>query len=271
MAKGLEKTRAAIQTVSSGAQQRETEMMRKLESRHAAAEEVALKHWSHIRNVEELCRTKADRDMVQKGLDTGVAALAACDDKHTKRVDTLTASTTRHQEATDAYLASLNERLTTEEATMLTKSTLVETQELRDKIALCALRTETRELIDVIRQEVAARVRMMKERLDRTDHELMRQLEESCAARRSPSTKHHPPPTTHHPPPTTRHPTPITHHHQPLATGTPPTRATSSRRLRRSSRPRRSGRLSTECRSRHSSSTRNCRRCTCGRRRWGRA
>ena len=68
MAKGLEKTRAAIQTVSSGAQQRETEMMRKLEGRHAAAEEVALKHWSHIRNVEELCRTKADRDMVQKGL-----------------------------------------------------------------------------------------------------------------------------------------------------------------------------------------------------------
>ena len=68
---------------------------------------------------------------------------------------------------------------------MLTKSTLVEAQELRDKIALCALRTETRELIDVIRQEVAARVRMMKERLDRTDHELMRQLEESYTTDKS--------------------------------------------------------------------------------------
>jgi len=68
---------------------------------------------------------------------------------------------------------------------MKTKATLIEAQELRDKIALCALRTETRELIDVIRQEVAARVRMMKERLDRTDHELMRQLEESFTSDRS--------------------------------------------------------------------------------------
>eukprot|EP00966_Prymnesium_polylepis_P029409 683234-Prymnesium_polylepis.1 len=115
--------------------------------------------------------------MVQRGLDDGVEALARTDEKHTKRVDDLIASTNAHNDATDAYLTNLDERLTTEEATMLTKSTLVEAQELRDKIALCALRTETRELIDVIRQEVAARVRMMKERLDRTDHELMRQLE----------------------------------------------------------------------------------------------
>lgn len=50
----------------------------------------------------------------------------------------------------------LDERLTKEEATMLTKSTLVEAQELRDKIAMCALRHETRELVDAIRQEVSS-------------------------------------------------------------------------------------------------------------------
>ncbi|KAL3919608.1 MAG: hypothetical protein SGPRY_005566, partial [Prymnesium sp.] len=137
----------------------------------------AAKHWSHVLFVEELCRTKADNDRVFVKLQEQAERLEEVDENHTVRVDKLTASTEKHNHETDEYLKHLDERLTKEEATMLTKSTLVEAQELRDKIAMCALRHETRELVDAIRQEVASRVRMMKERLDRTDHELMRQLE----------------------------------------------------------------------------------------------
>ena len=38
---------------------------------------------------------------------------------------------------------------------------------------------ETRELLEGLRTEASSRVRMLKERLDRTDRELLRQLEES--------------------------------------------------------------------------------------------
>ena len=37
-----------------------------LEARHVREEENLERHWSHIRNVEELVRTKADREMVQQ-------------------------------------------------------------------------------------------------------------------------------------------------------------------------------------------------------------
>jgi hypothetical protein len=46
------------------------------------------------------------------------------------------------------------------------------------QVALCALRTEMRELLEGLRQETSSRVRILKERLDRTDRELLRQLEE---------------------------------------------------------------------------------------------
>ena len=41
------------------------------------------------------------------------------------------------------------------------------------------MRLEMRELMESLRQETTSRVRMLKERLDRTDRELLRQLEES--------------------------------------------------------------------------------------------
>lgn len=49
----------------------------------------------------------------------------------------------------------------------------------RGQVALCALRTEMRELLEGLRQETSSRVRILKERLDRTDRELLRQLEDS--------------------------------------------------------------------------------------------
>jgi len=160
-------------------------MQRKLEARQAEAEEVTAKHWSHLLFVEEICRTKADNEMMLHKLDEQTSALNVVDEKHTSKVNELILDTKKHNDATDKYLQHLDQRLQTEEETMLTKSTLTEAQELRDKIGMCALRAETRELLDVLRQEVAARVRMMKERLDRTDHELMRQLEESYTTDRS--------------------------------------------------------------------------------------
>jgi len=174
-----------IAEVAAGAVSREVEMQRKLEARQAEAEEVTAKHWSHLLFVEEICRTKADNEMMLHKLDEQTSALNVVDEKHTSKVNELILDTKKHNDATDKYLQHLDQRLQTEEETMLTKSTLTEAQELRDKIGMCALRAETRELLDVLRQEVAARVRMMKERLDRTDHELMRQLEESYTTDRS--------------------------------------------------------------------------------------
>ena len=71
------------------------------------------------------------------------------------------------------------ERLVAIEHELPLKATLVETSELREALKLCALRTEMRELLEALRQETTSRVRMLKERLDRTDRELLRQLEEA--------------------------------------------------------------------------------------------
>ena len=47
------------------------------------------------------------------------------------------------------------------------------------QLALCSLRMEMRELLEGLRQETSSRVRILKERLDRTDRELLRQLEDA--------------------------------------------------------------------------------------------
>merc|ERR1719171_1767029 len=80
---------------------------------------------------------------------------------------------------TDGRLDSAETRLDEAEASLKTKATLEETEELRQAVALCSLRTEMRELLEGLRQETSSRVRILKERLDRTDRELLRQLEES--------------------------------------------------------------------------------------------
>merc|ERR1719171_2671208 len=80
---------------------------------------------------------------------------------------------------TDGRLDSAETRLDEAEASLKTKATLEEMKDLREKVALCALRTEMRELLEGLRQETSSRVRILKERLDRTDRELLRQLEDS--------------------------------------------------------------------------------------------
>ena len=155
------------------------EAQRVLEARHVRAEETLERHWSHIRNVEELVRTKADREMVQQGIDKAAADTAACDAKYAQITSEHLAKTDDWQAAAEERLDSAESRLDTAEADIKTKATLDETKELREKVALCSLRTEMRELLEGLRHETSSRVRILKERLDRTDRELLRQLEDS--------------------------------------------------------------------------------------------
>ena len=155
------------------------EATRVLEARHAKAEETMERHWSHIRNVEELVRTKADREMVQQGIDKAAADTAAVDAKFSQITSEHIQRTDEWQAVADRRLDSAEVRLDEAEASLKTKATLEETRELREKVALCSLRTEMRELLEGLRQETSSRVRILKERLDRTDRELLRQLEDS--------------------------------------------------------------------------------------------
>ena len=152
---------------------------RMLEARHVKAEETLERHWSHIRNVEELVRTKADREMVQQGIDKAAADTAAVDAKFSAITNESISKTDEWQKNADIRLDSAEIRLDEAEATLKTKATLEETKELREKVALCSLRTEMRELLEGLRQETSSRVRILKERLDRTDRELLRQLEDT--------------------------------------------------------------------------------------------
>ena len=59
------------------------EVQREMESQHVKAEETLEHHRSHIRNVEELVRTKANRDTVQQKIDKAAADTAVVDAKFT--------------------------------------------------------------------------------------------------------------------------------------------------------------------------------------------
>ena len=151
--------------------------------------------------------------VVQQGIDKAAADTAACDAKFTTITSEHIAKTEAWQSTADRRLDSAEIRLDEAEASLKTKATLEETKDLREKVceapmthdvhlfvvraddpvdhllgfvsaqvALCALRTEMRELLEGLRQETSSRVRILKERLDRTDRELLRQLEEYDAA-----------------------------------------------------------------------------------------
>jgi hypothetical protein len=174
-----EKISAEIAAVEARAGEALEEAIKPLDARHARAEENLERHWTHIRNVEEMVRTKADREMVQQGIDKAAADTAAVDAKYSTITSEHIASTEAYQSQTDGRLDSAEARLDEAEASIVTKATLEETKELREKLALCSLRTEMRELLEGLRQETSSRVRILKERLDRTDRELLRQLEDS--------------------------------------------------------------------------------------------
>ena len=75
----------------------------------------------HIRNVEEQVRGKADREMVQRGLNEQVVNLSAVDAKQTEATALLAESSRAHQQQVDTTLASLDDRATSLEADIVTK------------------------------------------------------------------------------------------------------------------------------------------------------
>jgi len=155
------------------------ETKRQTDIHFARNEEVLDQHWQHIRNAEELLRTKADREVVQQDFEKAAANLAALDKRVTEEHNTFVDSTMAWMNTTDERVGVLEKRQKSSEDLLATKASKTETEELRQAVALCSLRTEMRELLEALRQETNSRVRMLKERLDRTDRELLRQLEES--------------------------------------------------------------------------------------------
>ena len=155
------------------------ETKRQTDIHFARNEEVLDQHWQHIRNAEELLRTKADREVVQQDFEKAAANLAALDKRVTDEHNTFVDSTMAWMNTTDERVGVLEKRQKSSEDLLATKASKTETEELRQAVALCSLRTEMRELLEALRQETNSRVRMLKERLDRTDRELLRQLEES--------------------------------------------------------------------------------------------
>uniref|UniRef100_A0A7S0NSE3 Uncharacterized protein n=1 Tax=Calcidiscus leptoporus TaxID=127549 RepID=A0A7S0NSE3_9EUKA len=73
------------------------------------------------------------------------------------------------------------ERVSELEIEIDTKSTHADIAELREWLQNVPLRDESREMVERVRTESSSRIRMLKERLDHTDRELLRQLEESHA------------------------------------------------------------------------------------------
>ena len=138
------------------------EVKRELEIRHGKAEEVAEQHWQHIRNSEELIRTKADREMVQVGFDQAAANLQAVDKRLSEAHAELVESSAAWQAGADERIASTDARVTVLEEEIKTKASVEETKELREKLALCCLRTEMRELLESLRQETSPRIRMLR-------------------------------------------------------------------------------------------------------------
>ena len=122
-----------------------------LESRFRSAEDNLERHWSHIRNCEELVRTKADREMVQQGIDKAAADTSAVEAKYATITQEFMDKTDAWQSNAELRLDSAEVRLDEAEAAVKTKATLEETKELREKVALCALRTEMRELLEGLR------------------------------------------------------------------------------------------------------------------------
>ena len=131
----------AAETIDANAKESLREVQRVLEIRHATAEEKLERHWGHIRNCEELVRSKADREMVQQGIDAAAAATKELSSRSNEELKQLQQTTAANQQSNAAALAEHAGRLTSVEADVATRAFLTETAELRDKFLLCSLRT----------------------------------------------------------------------------------------------------------------------------------
>eukprot|EP00900_Chrysochromulina_parva_P020050 jgi/Chrpa1/28046/Chrysochromulina_OHIO_Genome00010650-RA len=155
------------------------ECRRELEMKHMKHEEDLTNHWTHIRDAEALIKTKANNEEMLRGFEQQKVDLHAVDQKHTAALKPVSEKLDKYIETNDTRFAPIADRLTFLENEIPLKATAAECQRLEQLIGGCAMRLEMRELMESLRQETTSRVRMLKERLDRTDRELLRQLEES--------------------------------------------------------------------------------------------
>ena len=140
--------------------------------------EVADEHAAHLGRLDDLVATKADHAATQ----TSFAAVQARREKEKREAAAAlaeVAAAAERQSAAEEQLASHASQILDLQVEIQTKATLDGLAELAERIGLCALREEAREQIENLRHESASRIRMLKERLDHTDRELLRQLEES--------------------------------------------------------------------------------------------
>ena len=177
---------AALQQQQEGADARYKATLSKLgdmsgrgDERHAQLVEQAETHWRHIQKLQEVQATKANlewcqeqntaiRESVAEQAEEAALSLAELRRDVEARLD----EAERGLQAHGAQLDELADE-------MLAKAALTETHELRERLAECALREETREMVEALRHESTSRLKMLKERIDYTDRELLRQLEES--------------------------------------------------------------------------------------------
>ena len=149
------------------------------DERFMQVREVADEHAAHLGRLDDLVATKADHAATQ----TSFAAVQARQDKEKREAAAalaeVAAAAEARQSAAEEQLASHASQILDLQVEIQTKATLDGLAELAERIGLCALREEAREQIENLRHESASRIRMLKERLDHTDRELLRQLEES--------------------------------------------------------------------------------------------
>lgn len=138
-------------------------------------------HWKRILKLDELVNKKADKEALLRAAGQLGDKVERNEKKAAAETKVLHDSTLTRFEDHAKQLLSHGKTLAEHEAKINTKATTVEVAELRDKVALCALKAETLELIERTRHEAANRMRLLKERIDHTDRELLRQLEESHA------------------------------------------------------------------------------------------
>mmetsp|Transcript_53609 Transcript_53609/g.116865 ORF Transcript_53609/g.116865 Transcript_53609/m.116865 type:complete len:713 (-) Transcript_53609:155-2293(-) len=149
--------------------------------RFAVDEEVRSVHWGHIRRLDELMASKAQREEVVANFEVIQAETAANAARAAKAVEELQVASFSRLDSHDERLKTHGERIHVLEEEMVTKSTHEDINQLREWLHDVPLRDEAREMVERVRTEASSRIRMLKERLDHTDRELLRQLEDSHA------------------------------------------------------------------------------------------
>ena len=148
------------------------------DERFMQVREVADEHAAHLGRLDDLVATRRTTRRRRR-------ASPPCRHGRTRKREAaaalaeVAAAAEARQSAAEEQLASHASQILDLQVEIQTKASLDGLAELAERIGLCALREEAREQIENLRHESASRIRMLKERLDHTDRELLRQLEES--------------------------------------------------------------------------------------------